>query len=61
MTKAQKSLFKQIKKDAHREAFVQMLLSQQDRLGKYSHWEPQYLRKCAKKKVKPIAGIRDVA
>lgn len=61
MTKAQKSLFKGLKKDKHRKAFVEMLVGQQSRLGKYSHWTPQYLRKCLNKKVKPIAALRDVA
>lgn len=61
MTKAQKSLFKQLRKNAHREAFVQMLIGQQSKLGKYRHWAPRYLRKCLKKKVKPIAEVRDAA
>lgn len=61
MTKAQKSMFKQLKKDKHREAFVEMLVGQQSRLGKYTHWTPRYLRKCLKKKVKPVAAVRDVA
>lgn len=57
MTKAQKSLFKALKKDKHRDAFVDMLLTQQARLGKYDHWQPQYLRKCQKKGVKPIPAL----
>ncbi|MEJ6404818.1 DUF1289 domain-containing protein [Yoonia sp. 2307UL14-13] len=61
MTKAQKSLFKSLKKGKHREAFVQMLMGQQSRLGKYGHWKVAYLRKCLKKKVKPIPAVRDAA
>ena len=61
MTKAQKSLFKGLKTDKHREAFVEMLVGQQSRMGKYRHWAPQYLRKCLKKKVKPAAVITDAA
>lgn len=61
MTKAQKSLFKELKKNKHRDAFVEMLVGQQSRLGKYSHWVSQYKRKCLKKKVKPVALLRDVA
>lgn len=61
MTKVQKSLFKELKKNKHREAFVEMLVGQQSRLGKYRHWAPQYLRKCLKKNVKPIPAVRDVA
>lgn len=51
MTKAQKSLYKTLKKDKHREAFVQMLARQQEALGKYKGWRSAYARKCAKKGV----------
>lgn len=51
MTKAQKSLFKSLKKDSHRAAFVQMLTAQQDRMGKYGGWKTGYAKKCAKKGV----------
>ena len=60
MTKAQKSLFKELKKNKHRDAVVEMLIGQQSRLGKYKHWAPKYLRKCLKNKVKPIPIVRDV-
>jgi len=49
MTKAQKSLFKTLKKDKHREAFVDMLHKQQAALGKYKAWPKAYAKKCAKK------------
>ena len=39
--------------------FVEMLIGQQSRLGRYRHWAPQYLRKCLKKKVKPTDAVRD--
>lgn len=52
MTKAQKSLFKSLKKDKHREAFVLMLLEQQKQHGAYSHWRAAYKKKCRKKKAK---------
>ncbi|EET47800.1 hypothetical protein TR2A62_0192 [Thalassobium sp. R2A62] len=61
MTKAQKSLFKELKKNKSREAFVEMLIEQQNRLGKYSHWLSKYNKKCAKKKVNPVAVEKDVA
>lgn len=61
MTKAQKSMFKQLKKNKHRDGFVEMLVGQQSRLGKYDHWAPQYLRKCLKKKVKPVSAVRKSA
>lgn len=54
MTKAQKTLFKSLKKDTHREAFIEMLTAQQDKLGKYSHWQSGYLKKLRKKKVVPM-------
>lgn len=51
MTKAQKSLFKSLKKDGHRVAFVEMLRAQQEHLGKYQHWQAAYRRKLAKRKI----------
>lgn len=51
MTKAQKSLYKQLKKPAHRAAFIQMLGTQQEALGRYSHWDQAYAKKCRKKGV----------
>lgn len=61
MTKAQKSLFKGLKKNAHRVAFVEMLAAQQDRMGKYSHWRIAYLKKLKKKKAKPMAFLSDAS
>ena len=54
MTKAQKSLFKELKKEKHQIAFLEMLRQQQASLGKYSHWEPAYLKKLRKRKVKLV-------
>ncbi len=53
MTKAQKSLFKQLKTDKHRMAFVEMLVTQQRHLGKFPAWPKMYLKKCGKKGMKP--------
>ncbi|MEL6207389.1 MAG: DUF1289 domain-containing protein [Pseudomonadota bacterium] len=53
MTKLQKKMFKSLKKDAHRAAFLGMLRAQQAALGKYRAWGPAYLRRCLKKGVKP--------
>lgn len=61
MTKAQKTLFKALDKDKHRAAFVEMLLAQQAQLGRYSHWLPAYIRKCKKKKAKPIDAVKEAA
>ncbi len=54
MTKAQKSLSKELKKDKHRIAFVQMLIAQQHRLGKFPAWQAMYDKKLKKKGVKPF-------
>lgn len=53
MTKVQKKMFKSLKKEEHRTAFVAMLQSQQAQMGKYRAWMPAYLRRCLKKGVKP--------
>ena len=50
MTKTQKKLFKALKKPAHQKAFVEMLMHQQDALGRFGHWRKAYKRKCAKKR-----------
>ncbi len=54
MTKAQKSLFKALKKDAHREGFVEMLQGQQSSMGRFEHWRDAYLKKLRKKGLKPL-------
>ena len=53
MTKPQKKMFKALRKPEHRRAFVEMLMNQQAALGKFGHWRPAYLKKCAKKGVTP--------
>lgn len=55
MTKSQKKIFKGLKKTDERDAFVQMLVHQQNDLGRYSHWAPAYARKCMKKGARPRA------
>lgn len=55
MTKAQKSMFKKLKKAEHQHAFLDMLVHQQNDLGKYSHWPEAYRKRCARKgKTAPI-------
>ncbi len=49
MTKAQKSLFKQLKKNSHREGFVEMLIAQQAQMGKFKGWSSAYAKKLKKK------------
>ena len=57
MTKAQKSLYKQLKKDTHREGFVKMLMAQQDQMGKFDGWRIAYRKKCKKKGAKIPDGL----
>ncbi|RMA41694.1 DUF1289 domain-containing protein [Rhodophyticola porphyridii] len=57
MTEAQKSMYKTLSKASHQEAFIKMLIAQQDVMGKFSAWEPAYLRKCKKKKAKAPLGL----
>jgi hypothetical protein len=61
MTKNQKSMFKKLKTEKHRQAFVELLVAQQKVMGRYNHWVTAYLRKCLKKKAKPVAAVRDAA
>ncbi|MEL6642691.1 MAG: DUF1289 domain-containing protein [Pseudomonadota bacterium] len=56
MTKAQKKMFKALKRPEHQHAFVDMLIHQQNDMGKYTHWAPRYARKCLKKGVHPPTG-----
>ncbi|WP_293574925.1 DUF1289 domain-containing protein [Phaeobacter sp.] len=51
MTKQQKSIFKKLKKNSHREAYVDLVAAQQSVMGRYTHWDIAYRKKCAKKKV----------
>jgi hypothetical protein len=48
MTKDQKAIFKKIKKEELRAEFVDMIIEQQARLGKYDGWREAYARKCRK-------------
>ncbi|MEM9106278.1 MAG: DUF1289 domain-containing protein [Pseudomonadota bacterium] len=50
MTKSQKKLFKSIKCPEQQEAFLKLLLGQQNSMGRYRHWVPAYLKKLGKKK-----------
>jgi predicted Fe-S protein YdhL (DUF1289 family) len=61
MTKDQKKMFKGLKKDAHRAAFVALIRSQQIVMGKYRAWAPAYLRRCLRKGAAIPDGVRDAA
>ncbi|GGB06909.1 DUF1289 domain-containing protein [Allosediminivita pacifica] len=52
MTKPQKKMFKSLKKDDQREAFIEMLMAQQEVMGRYRHWAVAYDKKCRKKNAK---------
>ena len=55
MNKDQKKIFKSLKKDRMKQAFIKMLCAQQDSLGGYGHWETAYDRKCRNEKPVPMA------
>ena len=55
MTKPQKSMFKKLKAEKHRLAFLQVLVAQQNIMGKYAAWPKLYAKKC-KKKRRPASG-----
>lgn len=52
MTKDQKSLYKKIKKKAHKEGFIALLMAQQKVMGRYDGWRIAYEKKCKKKGAK---------
>ncbi len=60
MTKVQKKMFKRLNRPDHQAAFVEMLIHQQNDLGKYRHWAESYLRKCRKKGGRPaVKGLTE--
>lgn len=61
MTKPQKSIFKSLEKNAQRTAFVELVMAQQAVMGKFSHWEKAYEKKCRKKNIELPLRIRDQA
>lgn len=56
MTKPQKKEFKKLDGSKAKRRFVESLIAQQDRLGKYTHWAKAYSRKCQKKGVPSPVG-----
>jgi hypothetical protein len=52
MTKAQKSLWKGLKKKKAQVAFLDLLSHQRADLGKYGHWDRAYARKLARRGLK---------
>lgn len=52
MTKTQKSVFKKLKKPAHRKALVELVVCQQNEMGGYSHWMSEYRLRCARKGIR---------
>ena len=56
MTKAQKALYKNLKKISDKQTFIELLGTQQSHLGRYGHWKVAYAKKCLKKGVvNPVA------
>ncbi|OCX64642.1 DUF1289 domain-containing protein [Thioclava sp. SK-1] len=53
MTKEQKQISKKLKKPKLQKAYVELIIAQQKIMGRYSHWVPAYLKRCAKKGVTP--------
>ncbi|MEM7170772.1 MAG: DUF1289 domain-containing protein [Pseudomonadota bacterium] len=53
MTKKQKKSFGKLKSDKKKMAFMTELLDQQKALGRHEYWLKAYVRKCAKKGVRP--------
>lgn len=59
MTKDQKSLFKALTKDKHRNAFVQLIMAQQNNMGKFKGWRQAYAKKCTKKGAEVPFSVTD--
>jgi hypothetical protein len=55
MTKDQKSLAKKARKRSAAEAFVALVVAQQQQMGPYKHWRPAYLKRCLRKG-RPVAN-----
>lgn len=52
MTKTQKSMGKKLKKPKERAAFLQLVMAQQEVMGRYTHWRLAFGRRCEKKGLK---------
>lgn len=61
MTKAQKKVFKTLKKPGQQAAFVEMLVHQQNDMGGYPNWASRYIRKCHERGAHPPDKILDNA
>jgi len=49
MTKAQKKLAKRARSPAETEGLVALVIAQQEKMGRYRHWRPAYLKRCLRK------------
>jgi hypothetical protein len=58
MSKEQKRLGKKARKPAVMEGFVALVVAQQERMGRFGHWRPAYLKRCLKKGVQPPPAAR---
>ncbi len=52
MTKDQKAISKKIKKNKQRLAFLELVIAQQEVMGRYKHWTAAFAKRAAKKKFK---------
>lgn len=53
MTKKQKKQFKSLKKRDDKLVFLARLMEDQKVLGRHDYWRKVYLKKCAKKDIRP--------
>lgn len=52
MTKDQKAISKKLKKNKQRLAFLELVIAQQEVMGRYKHWTAAFAKRAAKKKFK---------
>lgn len=59
MTKEQKKIGKKLKKPKAANAFLALIVAQQQRMGRYSHWRVAYLKRAMKKGRQIAPAVRD--
>ena len=53
MTKKQKKAFRRLKGDRKKLKFIARLMKEQQAIGRHDYWRRVYLKKCAKKGIRP--------
>lgn len=61
MTEAQKKIGKTLKKRAAAEAYLALIVAQQEQLGRYAHWRAAYLKRCHRKGRRVPDALRDAS